>query len=354
MNLHAVILAGGSGTRFWPLSRGGRPKQFLRLLDERTLLRTTADRLRGLVPPERLWVVTHERFAAETARELPELPPAQLLAEPEGRDTAAAIAWAALELERRDGAAVMAVLPADHAISQEGAFRTSLRLAAEAADAEPKHLLTFGITPTRPATGYGYIRRGALLRRRLGRGLFRARAFREKPDVATARRYVRSGAYYWNSGMFVWRVGAFLGALARWMPRLNQALRRGLGSSNALRREYRGIRKISVDRGVLEKEPCVLVLEAGFAWDDVGIWAALRRLEQADKNGNHHRGKLVAKDTSGLVVHADGNAVVAALGVRDLIIVHVDRATLVCPVDRAEEVKKLVSLLQKRGLEDPV
>ncbi|MBL8899754.1 MAG: NTP transferase domain-containing protein [Planctomycetes bacterium] len=352
---HAVIMAGGSGTRFWPESRNRRPKQFLKIAGEEAMIALTARRLLPLLPPERIHVVTLEEqieLAAEALEPLG-VPRANLIAEPAARNTAAAIGLTALELRRKDPEAVFAVLPADHVITPVSAFRQRLEQAF--ALAHRGHLVTFGIRPTHPATGYGYIELGAPLAddataRRIA-------SFKEKPDRATAERFLRAGTFAWNSGMFVWRADVILDELARHSAALFDGLL-ALGSGGAAidARAYRALPSLPIDVAVMERSEKGCVFAVDFTWNDVGSWPALEELHAADTEGNRgifpSGGELVAHDARGAIAFSSTAHVIALLGVDDVVVVHTPDATLVARKDRCEDVKKIVEALRARGRTD--
>ncbi len=344
MALHAAILAGGSGTRFWPLSTEDRPKHLLRLTGPRTMLEETAARLRGLVPPSRTLVVTAGRHAAEIRRLLPRLPRGAVLAEPRPRSTAAAITLAAARVLSRDRDGVLVVLSADHAIGDAPAFRGTMGAAAERALVAGT-LLLVGVPPDRPATGYGYLLPGAARGAVEGREVRAVRRFTEKPDLATARRWLRGGRHLWNAGLFAWRADAFLEEVRLHVPDLHGALVASGAAARggpALARAYDRSPAVSVDRGVLEKSRRVECVAADFPWDDVGSFAALARHLPADGAGNRARGALLALDAAGNLAVAPAGHRTALLGVEGLAVVTVAGVTLVCPLDRSEEVRRLV------------
>ncbi len=344
---YAVIMAGGTGTRFWPRSRRRFPKQLLRITGPRTLLQETADRLRGLVPPDQILVVTNRDHAAEVRRQLPRLPAANVLIEPVGRNTAPCLAFAALAIAERAPGATFVSLPADHAIADPRRFRATLTQAFALA-ARERSPLTIGIVPTGPETGYGYIRLGEAL----GRGAHRVRAFVEKPPLAQARRFVARGDYLWNSGMFVWRVDVVLELLEEHLPALTAALRpamrsKGRGRAAAITRAYRKLTPVSIDYGIMEKAARVLVIRGDFGWSDVGSWAALADLERDGRRGR--RAPVVAVDAARYVVF-NPERLVALVGVDDVIVVDSPDALLICRRDRAQDVRKVVEELERRRL----
>ena len=338
--LFAVIMAGGSGTRFWPASRRARPKQFLAVSGSRSMLVETVARLDGLVPLERTIVVVGARHEELVRSELPDLPAENLLVEPVGRNTLPCVAWAAVEVGRRVADSVQVVLPADHVIEPVESFRATVREAALAA-ADSSALFTFGIRPSYAATGYGYIElEGASA----ASALPAARRFVEKPDRERAQEFVASGRFLWNSGMFVWSTAAILAAIREHAPEVHAAF----GAGADPRQAYPALPAISVDVGVMEKASDVRVLPLDYSWNDVGSWAALAEVHTPDADGNCSAGggELVAEDSAGCVVYADPGSLTALIGVEDLIVVHAAGATLVCPRDRAEDVRRIVERLE--------
>jgi mannose-1-phosphate guanylyltransferase len=348
---YVVIMAGGRGERFWPQSRLARPKHLLPIVGEQPMLTQTIERLGTLVPPERVLVITNVEQAGAVREVCPMLPPANVIAEPVGRDTAAAVGLATLLVKHRDPTAAFAMLPADAVIHDAAGFQHILEAAFAAAEAEDA-LVTVGIKPTYPATGYGYIQKAEAVGEAAGESVFRVAQFREKPDAATARTYLDSGAYYWNAGMFFWRVPVISDCFARFTPSLWKALRAieaGLVAGEALdgllAAHYPSLEKISVDYAIMEKAEAVRVLESAFDWDDVGEWPAVARHYPADARGNVVRGSGLMQDAAGNIVLSDSGHTVALIGVEDLIVVHTADATLVCRKDRAQDIKHLVKQL---------
>lgn len=349
MTTYAVILAGGKGTRFWPQSRARRPKQLLPIVTERTMVQETARRLEPLVPPERIWVVTGGDHAAELREQLPEVPEEQIVVEPVGRNTAPAIGLAAALIEKQDPGAAMIVLPADHHILAPEAFRATLERALEVA-ASGEWLVTIGIEPTGPETGYGYIERGAPI----GAVAFRVASFREKPDRARAQGFLTRGGFYWNSGIFVWTARAAGRAIAKHLP--ETATRLGeivfsWGDGALLARGYPAIADQSIDYGVLEKADNVAVVPGDFGWDDIGSWSALGRLWSADEEGNSTRGRVIAIDSRNNVA-VGGKRVIALVGVEKLCVVETDDAILVCDLDQVQDVKRVIDELRRRSWDE--
>lgn len=357
-NIFTVILAGGSGTRFWPLSRQSRPKQLLALAGEESLVRETQRRLETLVPTDRRLVITNRAQAPAVAAELEGLVAAgHVLSEPMGRDTAAAVVLGALAVRALDPDGIMVVLPADHCIEPADELVRTLRAAAEIAAASPT-LVTIGIRPDHAATGYGYIKRGAATGETSGLRFHRVESFREKPDLDTAAGYVADGGYYWNSGMFVWAARTILDLAARFIPDTLAQLEplvqagRAFPGPEELQPAFEAIRKISVDYAILEQAPDVQVVEAPFAWDDVGAWTAVEKHAPQDEAGNAVRGSVLMTETRRTTVHTADDHLVATLGVEDLVIVHTPDATLVAHKDRVQAIKDLVESLRARGRED--
>lgn len=346
--LFAVILAGGLGTRFWPASRRALPKQFLPIASRRTMIADTAARLKGLVEPEATLVVTSHEHVALARKILRRLPPENFLAEPTGRNTAAAVAWAALEIERRAPDSVQVVLPSDHVIQPVASFRRALR-AATAEVARENVLLTFGIRPTSPATGYGYIEAGARTSERDGLHVHAVARFVEKPDLARAQGFVASGRFFWNAGIFVWSTRSIATALAQHAPATWEPLARAFAgrAAGAIERAYPALPFESIDVAVLEKAANVRVAPIDFTWSDVGSWAALAEIHPHDAHGNCAVGgmHLVTEDARGCIVYGKRGEVTALVGVEGLVIVRAGKATLVCPRDRAQDVKGIVAQL---------
>jgi len=355
--LHALIMAGGGGTRFWPRSRKRRPKQFLALAGERTLLQQAFDRIEGSVDASGTWVITGEAYHDEVRRELPEIPASQIIGEPCGRDTAACIGLGAALIARQDPAATMLVLPADHMIEPAQEFRRAVYAAANVAEENPQALTTFGIPPTYPATGYGYIHRGTPAGQRQGIGVFRVQSFREKPKPDVAEQFVSSGEYFWNSGLFVWKAATILAALRERQPALAAAIDRvaaAWGTSRqaeTFKRAYEALQKISIDYAVMEHAREVFVVQAPFCWDDVGSWLALERLHPQDAHGNTVLARHTGLDTNGCVIVGDAVHLITTAGVKDLIIVQDGDAVLIA--DRRSEglVKQLVEQMKGTDLE---
>lgn len=359
-HVHVVLMAGGSGERFWPLSRGTRPKQLLPIVGDRPMVASVTARLAPWIPAERTWVIANARHIAALRKILPDLPADQIVGEPVGRDTAPCVACAAALLHARDPNAVMALMPADHVIGDAAAFLRNLRDAAAVA-ASRDALVTIGIPPTFPSTSYGYIEVGAPLERidashEVTTRFFRARRFLEKPDLARAEAFVADGRHRWNSGMFFWRTEIILNEIQTRAPKVYRVAERILDAARndadldtAIGDAYAEAPKISIDYAVMEHADNVLMADAEFDWDDVGSWPAVARHQEADADGNVMRGLARGIDISGCILIGDEGGLATAIGCRDLIIVHTPDATLVCPRNQAERLKELVRLLREDG-----
>ena len=366
--LYGIILAGGVGSRFWPLSRATAPKQLLQVAGTESLLKGTIKRLSPLIPTERISIVTSQAQAEITRTHLnfssshrgrkpvkskknitanyPNEKQPELIIEPSGRNTAPAIGLAALELIKKDPDAIMAVLPADHLIKKGLTFRKTLKAAAIAA--KDNTLITFGVVPTTPETGYGYIKSKASSRSKKIDG-FKVKTverFIEKPDIKRANRYLKDGGYYWNSGIFVWRASAILAELKEHLPKVYKTLV-AINNGDISAQAYDKIESVSIDYGIMERSNNVKVIEATFPWSDMGSWSSIEDVFKTDKNGNIMQGRVVDIGSTGSYV-IGSDRVVATIGLKDMIIVDTPDATLVCPKDKAQQVKDLVNILKKK------
>jgi mannose-1-phosphate guanylyltransferase len=354
--IFGVIMAGGSGTRFWPESRKCKPKQLLNIMGDRTMIRATVRRILPDIPFERITVVTAAPHADEIYSQLPELTDGMIVTEPEGRNTAPCIALAAYKLYKIDPDGVMAVLPADHIIGKEKEFREALRIVGKAASMG-NHLITFGIVPNRPETGYGYIKLGPAQLEVGGATLFNVERFVEKPDLSTARDYVASGNYLWNSGMFVWTIRSIIEAFEEFLPAISREMERISPAFNtpdeplAIAEAYANMESVSIDYGIMEKAHNVLTMPINVEWNDVGSWASLEDVWERDPCGNVTKGKVMFIDTARCVVSSPGK-LTALIGVEDLIVVDTPDALMVCRKDKAQDVKKLQEILKENGYED--
>jgi len=355
-HVYGVILAGGSGTRFWPLSRERFPKQLLRIIGEGTLLQQTFERLLHHIDAKHMTVVTNGVQAESIRLQLSQWKDdlvENIILEPEGRNTAPAIALTALELMHRDPEAVMVVVPADHVVTAAKKFTRAVQFATKLA--EQGHLVTFGIQPSRPETGYGYIQPNK--RRRLrAQGAFvgySVARFVEKPDLPTAKRYCRSGNYFWNSGIFVWKAATILEEFALQQPILSKllnSLQRQVGTPEfpaALRKAYAKMPSLSIDHAVMEHSARSVVVPVDFGWSDVGSWGSLEEVAPLDKAGNVRNGNIIDIGSRNSVLFAD-RRLVATIGLDNMVVVDTPDATLVCPKDRAQDVKAIVNLLKQQ------
>jgi mannose-1-phosphate guanylyltransferase len=351
--LSIVIMAGGSGTRFWPLSRKRTPKQFLPIASDRTMIEETFRRVRPLVPPRRIHTIADAAQSRTIRRLLPALPAANVLVEPRGRNTAASLILATAHVHLRDPEEVVAVLASDHLIADEPLFLKKLAAAAEAA-ARTESLITFGIRPTFPSTGYGYIHFAKSGFRRFGGEPFhRVLAFREKPAREAAVEFLRGGDHAWNSGMFIWRASVFARRLARHAPdffpyweRTLEALRSG--SRSRLAAIFDEIPALSIDYALMERAEETLVCSGDFGWSDVGAWSSLADIWARDPAGNAVKGEAVAVESEGNICYAPGK-LTALVGVRDLVVVDTGDALLLCRKDRDQDVRKVLEILARSG-----
>ena len=363
LTVHAVILAGGRGTRFWPRSRRRTPKQLLNIVGKQTMMEQTVARLRGLIPPQNIWTVTNTEQASELRKQLPAAARKRVLTEPIGRNTAAAIALAAIHVRHAArGDALMAVLPADHYIGNPERYRIIVKAALDVARTQGR-MVVLGIPPTRPETAFGYIERmGEPLDSR-GFPVYAVRRFTEKPGLSVAKEYAGSGDYHWNAGMFFWRASTFLHNLDRFLPKTSaamQSLSETIGKSSyerTLYRTYASLQNISIDYAILEPAtrqpgaPCVYVIPAEFGWSDIGSWDAVYELLAKHPGENIFGGKGYTADATGNFVWSP-QKFVAAIGVNDLMVVETHDALLICPRQRAQDVGKVVKWLENARRND--
>ena len=346
MKITAVIMAGGRGERFWPKSRNNCPKQFLSLTaDKETMIQKTVKRLDKIVEPEDVFVVTNAAYREIVETQLPQIPKENILSEPCARNTAPCIAYAAAVIKKKYDDAVMLVLPSDHLIGYVNIYHRALRKAIAAAE-EGQNLVTIGITPTYPETGYGYINFGE------EKGdAFEVERFVEKPDLATAKKYLASGNYLWNSGMFVWKVSSIMANIQKFMPAVYDGASR-IGESfgtddfeEVLIREFEAFPSESIDFGIMEKAENIYTIPGSFGWDDVGSWLAMERINETDDDKNYIEGDVIAVDSKRTTI-CGGKRLIAAVGTRDLIIVDTDDVLLVCSKNSTQDVKKVISKLK--------
>jgi mannose-1-phosphate guanylyltransferase len=358
-NVYAVIMAGGVGARFWPRSREKNPKQLLEIVGKGSMIQNTVRRTLAVIEPAKTLIVTNRIQKPLIQKQLPQIPDENIIVEPMGRNTAPAIGLAALHLQRRDPNAVMVALPADHVIQNDEEFQRVLSVAIWVAY-ESRSLITIGIEPTRPETGYGYIQfisEDGGTNPYFERGVFKVKTFAEKPNLATAERFLTSGDFLWNSGMFIWRVDTILKEFESLLPDLYAELLRidaDFGTNayeQTLETTYRLIRGISVDYGIMEKTDRVYVIRGAFGWSDVGSWDEVFRLSGHDEQGNCVTGKAFLKDTKNSLIHSQ-NKLVAAIGVEDIIVISTDDAVLVCKTGQSQDVKEIVDYLRRKQMND--
>ncbi len=351
-HVYVVIMAGGSGTRFWPMSRRKNPKQLLDLFGGTTLLEQAVKRVEGMVPPEQIYIFTNNLVRSRIVRLLPHIPKRQIVAEPAQRNTAPTIGLAAHEILRRDPKGIMVVLPADHVVRKPGAFRNAFKAGCRWAAAEGRSVV-LGIEPTRPETGYGYIRLGGVEKNIGSQKMFRVEQFTEKPGLAAARRYVASKRYLWNAGMFIWRASTLLANLRRFQPAMAEGLERmaaagGIGNPRTLKRLFPRLEKISIDYALMEKLDDVFAVAADIGWSDVGSWAVAYDLSAKDGDGNVRPENSLCLGSKGNMIVSDRKFLVA-IGVENLVIVDTGDAVLVCAREQSQQVGKAVQELERRG-----
>lgn len=355
--LHAVVMAGGSGTRFWPASRKMLPKQLLSLSSERSMLQATMDRLGNLVPAERQLVVTNRLLKDAVQNQLPNLPEQNIVGEPCKRDTAPCVGLAAAMIARIDPEGTMVVMPSDHVIADHESFQEAITAGSQLIEGDPTRIVTFGIRPSYPAESFGYIQRADQIES-LDIAAYRVEQFREKPDRETAKSYVDAGTYYWNSGIFLWRASTILDALKKNVPEMHAHLSRIAAAmdtddfNDILEKEFTAIDGTSIDYAVMENYPNIVTIEAPFPWDDVGSWQALTRLHEPDAQGNTVVGSHLGIETGGTIIHAQPGHTIVTIDVEDLIIVQTDDATLVAPKHAEERVREVVKELEARNRSD--
>lgn len=353
MKKTALIMAGGRGERFWPKSRKNLPKQFLDLTgDGKSMIRQTVERILPMVGFEDIFVSTNEAYRALIREQIPELPEGNIICEPVGRNTAPCIGLASEHMKKKYDDAVMIVLPSDHLIKYRAMFLGSLRSGCELAE-KGSNIVTIGITPSYPETGYGYIH---FDQDRFEDAAFSVREFVEKPDFDKAKQYIEAEEYLWNSGMFIWKISTIQKNIARLLPEMDDGLNRiyeALGSSeeqSTIKEAFGRMESISVDYGILEKADDIFTIPGTFGWDDVGSWLAVSRLKTVDENGNIRTGNVVMVDTKNCIIEA-GEKMMALVGMEDSIVVDTDDATLVCKKDSAGDIRKVIDELKRTGKE---
>jgi mannose-1-phosphate guanylyltransferase len=346
-------MAGGKGSRFWPRSRAALPKQLLDIVSDRTLVQQTVERIAGLVPAGRILIVTGSEHAGAIYQQLPEIPRENILIEPVGRNTAPCICLAALWVEKKEPGATMAVLPADHYIGNPQAFCCCLESAKEAAE-KLDSLVTIGIAPRSPETGYGYIQCGKEAGTYKGQAAYRVQQFHEKPCLEKALEFLAQGNYLWNSGMFIWRAATILAEIKTCLPEIYGTLAEvapHLGTAQAqqaIDAAYQRIENISIDYGVMEKSSRVAILRGDFGWNDVGSWSAIYDISQKDAQGNVVHGDVIAVDARGSLVYSP-KKLTAVVGLDNVVVVETEDALLVCAKDKSQDVKKVVDILEQQG-----
>ncbi len=348
---YAVILAGGSGERFWPLSTNERPKQFVSIFEGKPLIRHAVDRLEGLIPPERVLIITAENLVEASKEACPTIPSENIIGEPCRRDTAAASALACGLVAARDPDGIAVILTADQLVKDTARFRQIIKDSVTVA-ACGRAIITVGITPDHPATGFGYIESGEKIDTATETAIYKAKRFVEKPNLETAEQYLKAGTFFWNSGMFIWSVKTMAAAVRQFTPELEQLLTLPAQARNKeeliklLAETYPSLKKISVDFAIMEKYDEILVAPGAFGWDDVGAWPSIAKHFEKDECGNVALGNATLLDCKDSIVLSDDNHITAVLGLEDVIVVHTPKATLVCPKSKAQEIKKLLAAMK--------
>ena len=338
--LYAVVMAGGKGERFWPAGRAMRPKQLLSLTGENTMIEETVQRLFPLIPPERVLVITNMDYA-ELIRDLLPIPPENVIGEPERRDTAPCLALAAALIRRKDPGSTMIVLPSDHLIRPAKKFQDTLKRAAE--QARNGYLVTLGVLPTYPSTGYGYMHLGE----ENGAGFHRVLEFREKPDQATAEAFLKDGNYRWNSGMFIWRTEVISEALRKYVPGLGARMDSWAAGAD-FTRDFAECPKISIDYAVMEKADNVIAGDTCFEWNDLGSWSSLKTILPLDADGNACKGKIMTLDSKNNVLFSDDDTLIGVIGMQNTAVVKSGNGVLVCPLSEEQKVKQLLQLISNQ------
>ncbi|MEX2585210.1 MAG: mannose-1-phosphate guanylyltransferase [Balneolaceae bacterium] len=349
--IHAVIMAGGSGTRFWPRSTNTEPKQFLNLFGDRSLIQNTVDRLQGLIPESNCWVVTNEQYVDLVRSHLPEIREEQIIAEPVAKNTAPCIASAAALIRRVDPEGVMVVLPADHVISDPDAFRRTLTTAIDTARVN-ETLVTIGIPPTHPETGYGYIQMDQSNPITVSGGqAWAVSRFTEKPDEESARTFLQSDTYLWNSGMFIWSIDAISREIEKNLPDIYREMMRlaeGKPDSESIKNFYHACPSVSIDYGIMEHAGSVHVVRGEFGWSDVGSWQAVYTISEKDENRNTiHAGPAILKNSAGNYICSNSGKLISLIGIEDVAVVETDHSILICKLDQSQQVKEVVEELKQ-------
>jgi len=354
--MYALIMAGGAGKRFWPWSRDKNPKQFLNIFGEKSLLEETVNRLQSVVKKEDIYIITTSSQKKKIMELIKDIPRENIVPEPIGRDTAACIGLGAIFMNKKNPESVQTVLPSDHLISDVANFRKVLKKAAKLAK-EKNCLVTIGIKPTYPNTGYGYIQYTISKEEKLDEDIYRVKTFAEKPNLETAQRFIESGDFLWNSGIFVWKVKTILEEIERSLPELYDGLmeiEKNIDKKNIytiIRKIYSRIRSISIDYGVMEKAKDVYVVKADFGWNDVGSWAEVYRLGDKDENQNVIMGNVVLRDSKENLIHSK-KKLLTGIGINDMIIIDTNDVLLICPKDQSQNVKELVDYLKRKNMKE--
>lgn len=347
MNLFALIMAGGIGSRFWPRSKEKTPKQLLKIFGDNTMIQDTIARLEGAIPIENIFIITNKIQREEIIKQLPGIPPENILEEPFGRNTAACIGLASIMIEEKSKDAVTIVLPADHIIKNKDSFHNTLKSAAKFAN-ETKGLVTIGIIPTRPETGYGYIQIDDAI---VSDNIHKVLTFAEKPNYATAVRFLESGDFLWNSGMFIWRIDSILEEIRKFMPELYEGLEQMKKSMHTpdfeavLGHVYGQLKNISIDYGIMEKSQKVFLIKGDFSWSDVGSWEEVYQLSEKNEEGNAVIGKVFTDMTSESYIYSP-DKFTAVIGAENFIVINTEDALLICRRDKAQDVKKIIEHLK--------
>ena len=350
---YALIMCGGSGSRFWPKSRKAYPKQFLNPLGSDTMIQSTFSRISNLIPIENIYVVTNKNYVDIILRQLPELKADNLIVEPMQKETATCIGHSAVRLMKKDPEAVMIVLPSDHHIENEKEFISTLQQGMLIAETS-KSLITIGVKPTRPETAYGYIQTGKKVDGEWPIDTYKVKRFTEKPNKEKALEFIEKGRYLWNSGMFIWKASSLIKQYKKHLPDVYESLKKirdGLGSDNetsVIEAEYEKIEGISIDYGIMEKSKDVCVMECNFKWDDIGNWTAMERYMDKDDWGNQIKGKFIHMDARDCIVCGE-KRLIAAIGINDLVIVDTDDVLLICRRERDQDIKELLNKLSENG-----
>lgn len=352
--LHAVIMAGGSGTRFWPKSTKEHPKQFLTLFGDQTMLQSTVERIKSAIPAQRVWVITNERYVDLVNEQLPDVPGNNIIGEPVAKNTAPCVAAVAAFIDKQDPDAAMIVLPADHLIADTDEFISVLKTGAKKAE-QSDSLVTIGIRPSRPETGYGYIELKKSSEETMNDyDIKQVAQFREKPDIATARQFVFSGRFLWNSGMFIWKTSVILDQFRKHLPDVAEQVEQLQPAvdteeqGSALNAFYKACPSVSIDYGIMEKAENVFVVPGDFGWNDVGSWKTLHELEEKDENENVVKAlQCITEESSGNLIHSSNGKLIALAGVENIAVVETDDVILVCNLNKAQTVKQVVNQLQE-------